>query len=931
MKRFSIIALIFLVTLDVFSFPLISNRSLNVLLDSSEEPVVKIALDMFEADRFLVSGTGIKSVQRFEENTLVVGTLGQSEPLALLVQAGVLDAQEVSGLWEAFQIQTLTFQDKQLLVVAGSDKRGTAYGLLELSRLMGVSPWVWWADSQPDKKNSFVMPEGYCDVQKPSVQYRGIFINDEDLGFMPWSTQTVSKSLQKGATGPEAYEKVFQLMLRLRINTLWPAMHECTRPFHTIEGNAEMAHKYGIVVGSSHCDPMLRIGGTEWDTKKNGDFNFLTNKNLMIDFWSERLREVGKYENLYTIGLRGLHDVGMVGPSTLKEKKDVLTRVFSEQRVLLKTYVDRDVTKIPQVFVPYKEVLSIYENGLEVPDDVTLMWCDDNFGYMTRFGTPEEQKRTGGAGVYYHISYLGRPHQYIWLSGTQPALVYWQMRKAWDTGARRMWILNVGDIKPAEYDMEFYFDMAWNIKSVHHNTIYQHLENWLKREFGATVSHTLANVRNEYYRLSHIRRPEFMGWSRQEEPGFGRSGRTPVSDTEFKPWMFGDQIYRRIKDYEALVEEVMQIEQKLPPHKKDAYFQLVKFPVCASAFMNQKLLYAQKARLYAKYDLPVANEYANLSNSAYYSILDLVDFYNKKTANGKWDGIMWHRAWGAPVYEKAPLPDFVATGTGDGVLLWPENMETPVSEKDKMPLIALVEGVINFSIVSVFSYDGEEPVVEILKVPKWLTVRLEETGVQSEKRLLFELNPEMLKNRNKKGTCFIDVNGKRIRFDVLAQAGQKCLPTEHNGMVVINANTFISGGASHSIQGLGYTMNAVQVEQGSQNALHYSFVTSSVGKARISVRMLPMHPINSTDIRYAISVNGDIPKEISILTDYKNRDETWKQNVLRNQSVTSIEHEFARRGTQTITIQALDEGIVLDQLSVDFDASRDVYALPRMP
>lgn len=913
-----------------YAFSLLDDTELDVVAAQDEEAVVHKALEMFASDRMLVAGKGVSLSDNIGKRTVLVGTIGKNPHINRLAAQGRISFDKIDGAWEAFQIQILKEEDKDLLLVVGSDRRGTAYGILELSRLIGVSPWVWWADCLPDKKSHFELPDDYLDIQRPSVQYRGIFINDEDLGFMPWSTQTVDHTTRKGATGPVAYEKVFQLLLRLRANTLWPAMHECTVPFHTVEGNKEMADQYAIVIGSSHCDPLLRIGGTEWDAKKRGEYNYVTNKNALIDFWSERLEEAGRYENLYTIGLRGVHDVGMVGANTLAEKTEVVEAVLKDQQELLRKYVSTDIDQLPQVFVPYKEVLPIYENGLHVPEDIMLMWSDDNFGYITRQSNAVEQARKGGAGIYYHLSYLGRPHQYIWLSGTQPSLVYWQMKKAWEHGARRIWIANVGDIKPAEFDMEFFLDMAWNIGPINENTVYDYQERWLRREFGNSFARELSTIRNEYYRLSHIRRPEMMGWSRQEESGYPK-GRTPVGDTEFNPYLFGDEIHQRLKAYERIMEASARIGELIPSNKKDAYYQLIHFPNWMSSEMNKKLLYAQKAKLYAGYGLPVANEYSRKSTSAYQTIVDQVRFYNKEMSAGKWDKMMFHRAWGAPVYGPAPLPDTVVAAKTKQVLIWPEKYLAPLAEESVVRLTPFVvpEGTETF--VSILALNNVSPHWELIDKPDWMDIYEEDLDLVGEKRIIFSVNADKTGSIKKtdEGVCRLKINELKYDFYVRVSINKESLPAEYDRLIVINASDYTPKGESPTaIQGLGYSMKALELKKGKENAIQYDVFTSSSGEASIQARFLPNHPVDSEDIRYAISVDGEDPQIVSILSDFKNRDEEWKINVMRNQSLKSTRHLIKKPGKHTVTIYALDEGIVLDQLALDFQPERKYYALP---
>ena len=915
-----------LINSQVQAFTLIGEKT-HIVVSENEHPVVQKAVEMFRNDMQLVSGQKPFLSNTIAPNSILVGTVGMTPLITDFISKNSISDSEIKGKWEAFKIEVVENHGEQILIVLGSDKRGTAYGVLELSRLIGVSPWVWWADCVPEKRTHFELPNDYSNVQQPNVEYRGIFINDEDLGFMPWSTKTIDKTHEKGATGPIAYRKVYKLMLRLRINSLWPAMHRCTVPFYEVEGNKETADSFAIVMSTSHHEPLMR-NTDEWNEKERGAFNFASNANAILNFWEERLKELNGTENFYTLGIRGMGDVEMEGANSLDEKTQLLEKVITKQRALLKRNISPEIEKLPQVFVPYKEVLPIYENNLKLPDDITLMWCDDNYGYMTRQSNTEEQKRSGGTGVYYHISYLGRPHQYIWLSTTPPAMVYWQMKQSWNNGARKIWILNVGDIKPAEYDMEFYFNMAWDINSVSENNIYELQEKWLAREFGDKFAQRLGDVRNEYYRLAHIRRPEFMGWSEQEVPGY-RRGRTPVKDTEFNPYAFGDEIYSRLQAYQTIVKEAEAINEMLPDHKKDAFYQLVLFPVKAAAEMNKKLLYAQKARLYARYKLPVANEYAAKSNAAFDSIVAMVDYYNTDLANGKWKNMMFRRAWGAPVYERAPLPDSIDFAENFGFAIWVENDSLFADYSKPITLTPFVvpEGTKTFA--SVFSYNGIKPDISIEKAPKWLNTKVVDLDLSGELRLQFSVDINLFKQKNASDKCEVVINNKAVVFNVRVEALKKKYPAEKNRLFSIDISNYKANeDAPLTIEGLGYSMEAILLKTGKENAIKYQFYSTSKGQAVIRVCMLPNHPINSNDIRFAVAVDGGMPQVVSIRSDYNNRSEAWKTNVLRNQAVSTIPVTIEKRGKHTIELYALDEGIVLDQLAIDFMTDRKFYVLP---
>lgn len=485
-------------------------QAITYSVSKSVSPVVTIALDMFTGDMKQVTGvlpqkthtgnTAIKIVQLDKNRSALKELLKQDVPVDSLMSKK-----------DAFFIKVTESSNKKQLLVVGSDGRGTAYGILELSRLAGVSPWVWWGDVTPIKKNQLTLPADYTTFQSPSVEYRGIFLNDEDWSLQPWSWKNFEPSDTKGRIGARTYKEIFKLLMRLRANAIWPGMHGITTPFYFVPGAKEAADSCGIVIGTSHCEPLMRNNVGEWKVSERGEYNYITNRESVQSYWTERLKEAGRYENFYTIGMRGIHDSGMEGVKTLQEKTNALQQVINDQRTLLSKYVKKDVAKIPQAFVPYKEVLQIMENGLQVPDDITLIWCDDNYGYMTRLSDQEQQKRSGGAGVYYHLSYWGRPHDYMWLCTTQPGLVYSEMKQAYDCNARRLWIVNVHDLKPAAYDLELFLDMAWDINSVSPSTLVQHQKNWLCREFGTEAGEKLLPAMLEFYRLCGIRKPEFMG------------------------------------------------------------------------------------------------------------------------------------------------------------------------------------------------------------------------------------------------------------------------------------------------------------------------------------------------------------------------------------------------------------------------------------
>ena len=521
------------------------------------------------------------------------------------------------GKDDGFQLSVKNGQ----ILVEGHNGRGTAYGLLELSRMAGVSPWIWWGDVVPERRSRLVFDESTKIEQTPSVAYRGIFINDEDWSLRRWSADKM---------GPKTYKRIFQLLLRLRANALWPAMHEGTLGFFTVKGNKEMADSCGILIGTSHCEPLLRNNVAEWDHSKRGAYNYITNREQVQQYWAERLQEVKGSEELFTIGMRGIHDGSMEGVKTKEEKLNGLQQVIDDQRQLLRKHYRKDVENVPQVFIPYKEVLEIMESGLRVPDDVTLMWCDDNYGYMTRLSDAEQQQRSGGGGVYYHLSYWGRPHDYLWLTTTQPGLIYSEMKAAYDHNCRKLWIANVHDPKVAAYDLEFFLDMAWDINSISPTNIDKHLENWLCTQFGTMVGKAIMPAMREWYHLNAIRRPEFMGWTQVELdkkkfPG-GKSRVANIGLTR-------QEAAERLEAFGRLKAIVDKCRLLVRPELADAYEAHIAYPVYAAAAMTRKIV-----------------SDSTTSHHAYEEIVALTNRYNT-LANGKWNGLMDAAPRRLPVFE----------------------------------------------------------------------------------------------------------------------------------------------------------------------------------------------------------------------------------------------------------------------------------------
>lgn len=635
-------------------------------VETPADLVVGTATDMFASDMEAV--TGQRAVQTdVGRATIRLAQLDRATAVqrSRLSDAGV-PVERLDTLTDGFNIIVAEGQ----ILVTGSNGRGTAYGLLELSRMAGVSPWVWWGDVTPSRRGRLTLPEGFDTTRGASVEMRGIFLNDEDWSLRPWSSLTFEPG-EEGRIGPRTYKEIFKLLMRLRANAVWPAMHPGTEAFFKNPHNKLVADSCGIAVGTSHCEPLLRNNVGEWDVAERGRFNYITNRRAVQEYWAERLREVSGSEggNILTIGMRGIHDGSMEGVKTKREKFEALQQVVDDQQRLIAEHLG-DPSGQMQVFVPYKEVLELYEMGLRVPEYVTLMWCDDNYGYITRLSTPAEQERSGGAGLYYHLSYWGRPHDYLWLSTTQPGLIYNELHNAWEHGVRKLWIANVHDPKVAAYDLELFLDLAWEIGSVRSENVGAHLRRWLAANFGEEVADIVYPAMRRFYGLTAMRRPEFMGWSQTEldKKVFNR-GLSPVADTRFSFTELGGEADRYIEEYADILADVERAGRLVDPSLGDAWFAAVKYPVASVANQAVKMLEAQRARACAVAgDVAGRDLAAARSQQAYQNIRALTAYYNDSLASGKWRGSMDMSPRNLPAMGAPALPVLLTDGEVAGRL-----------------------------------------------------------------------------------------------------------------------------------------------------------------------------------------------------------------------------------------------------------------------
>ena len=621
-------------------FPIVASASNAVVCyDKSDAEVVKKSAKLFVEDVERVTGKRLKAKEKIssDRNIVLVGTIGKNRYIDQLVARNKLDISQIKHGWEQYVITIVNnpFAGvEKALVIAGCDRRGTSYGLFSISETIGVSPWYWWADAPVIKKKNLCLQVSPIVSKAPSIKYRGIFINDEDWGLKPWASKTFEP--ETGDIGPKTYAKICELLLRLKANYLCPAMHSCTKAFNHYPKNKLVADSFAIVMGSVHCEPLLFNNASEWDRKTMGEWNYVKNRDGINKVLRKRVQENGKFENVYTLAMRGIHDAVMAGNLSLEEQARVLERAFDDQRNILASEISKPANQIPQAFTPYKEVLETYDCGMALPDDVTIVWSEDDFGYIKRLSNSEERKRSGRSGVYYHVSYWGPPKHYLWIATTPPALMYEELEKAYRATADRLWVVNVGDIKPAEYHITLFMDMAYDIERFNFDNINTHSVDFLCRMFGEKYREDLTDIQQTYFQLAFARKPEYMERS---------------TDTEFSIQNYRE-VDERLAAYARIARKAEKILNELDKEAVPAFFQLVYYNVKGAALINQMTLNAQKNRLYASQKRATANLLRD-QVIVYGDSLELITKQYNSLLDGKWQGMMSLIHGGARSFERA--------------------------------------------------------------------------------------------------------------------------------------------------------------------------------------------------------------------------------------------------------------------------------------
>ncbi len=630
------------------SFAIVScTEAMPIVVDEQDYWLVQKAASFLQTDIESVTGKQPKILYKagISKNIILIGSIDQSPLIKQLIQNKKLTVDSLRGKWEAglTQIVNNPFPGiEKALVITGSDRRGTAFGVFELSKQIGVSPWYWWADVPVKKKKELYISNTIHLQDKPLVKYRGIFINDEAPAFSGWTKEKF------GGVNHLVYEKIFELLLRLKANYLWPAMWgNAFADDDTL--NPVLADKYGIVISNSHHEPMLRAQ-QEWKRYGKGAWNYQTNDSVLRAFWKKGIQNMGTHESVVSIGMRGDGDMPMTQGSNIA----LLEKIVGDQRKIIEEVTGKPVSATPQSWALYKEVQDYYDKGMRVPDDVTLLLCDDNWGNLRKLPKLTDAPRKGGYGIYYHFDYVGGPRNYKWLNTNPIPRVWEQMHLAYEYNVRDIWVVNVGDIKPMEFPISFFLDYAWNPNRIKATDLQKYTEDWAVAQFGVTYAKDIADIISKYSKYNGRRKPELLD-ANTFNSNYATSRVIP------------DEMTVVTDDYNKLLSKAEQINSGISPEYKDAFYELVLHPVKACANLYSMYNAVARNQQYAAYKSILANKEADKVKE-YYLKDSLISFEYNHISNGKWNHMMdqthiGYTYWQQPPVNRMPRVKYVSADT----------------------------------------------------------------------------------------------------------------------------------------------------------------------------------------------------------------------------------------------------------------------------
>ncbi len=971
-------------------FPIVGvGRSAPIVVSGTDLPGVQRAARDLQADIGKVSGRvpqlAIDVVPANTAQVILVGTLGKSALIDGLVSARKLDVSAIDGRWETHLVTLVNDPApgvQQALIVVGSDQRGTIFGLYDVSHRIGISPWYFWDDVPAPHHDAIYVKPGQYSRGEPVVKYRGFFINDENPQLGRWARARFGDA--PNAKHPhgfnhQLYGHVYEVLLRLRGNYLWPAVWSRSL-FDDDPKNQALAAEYGIVMGTSHEAPMMRAqdewnryGSSSGPYGGTGDFSFVRNEAAVKKYWADGLRRMNGYESLVTIGMRGNGDTGMEDAAGTA----LMGRIVATQRTMLEEILGKAPKDVPQVWTLYKEVQDYWSEGMRAPDDVTVIWCDDNWGNMRGLPHQADPKRGGGYGLYYHFDYVGDGRNYKWVDTTLLPNLWEQLHLSYRYGVDRVWMTNVGDLKNDEHPLEFFLDYAWDPERLPLERLHEWEVNWARHAFGVEQAEIIAEVLTDYSRLQSRRKPELLNREIALDPQFDLAKSSEVKKAVIRrdasPFSLNHyrEAERVVEEWRALRVKVESIRERIPERLADAFYQLVYYQIAASANIYELRLAQFRNIQYAAQRRAATNGMAILAQRHFDADRAMSEFYNTRLSGGKWahwqtqpklgyGGPYPNSSWQQPEKNNDATDDFIwpelvriklpvraelAVAIDGSESIWPDTKEparlpefSPFQTQPRQYVEVINRGR------QAFDYRAK------VEVP-WLKANPASGRVNEQLRVELTVDwPSVPVGHFEVPIVVEGANQERVTVTALVSNPGKDLPgfggfVESNGVMAIEAENYDrsvakSGTYWQRLAGIGRTAGGMtpfpvtadrQTPKSGTPRLEYDLYSFASGAVTVWTYLSPRNNVIPSDgLKYAISIDDEVPQIVNVTTALNAipMNPSWERNTSDNVARLSTKHQLANPGRHVLKFWMVDPTLIVQRLIVDTGGLRPSYLGP---